>query len=326
MRSTNQQISRSRIYAALLLSAVVSCAGGATPTYLSIATGGTGGVYYPYGGGLAKLISEKIPGVQATAEVTGASVDNLKLLQQGRADLAFTLADTLAEAMKGGGPFAATGPVPAQTIAILYQNFTHVVAVADSGITSVRELRGRSVSVGSPGSGTELIASRVLDAAGLDAHRDIRRQALGVAESVNALKDGKLDAFFWSGGLPTPAVQDLSMTSGMRIRLLPNAEFAAGLSAQYGRGLYGEAMVPAGSYRGVNEPVPVITVGNLLVAPASMPEALAHDITKLLFDEQRSLIAIHPEARHLAPATGPGDSPAPFHPGAIRYYRARSWK
>lgn len=294
--------------------------------FLSIATGGTGGVYYPYGGGLAKIISENIPGVQANAEVTGASVDNLKLLQQGRADLAFTLADTLAEAVKGTGPFASTGAVPARTIAILYQNFTHIVVLEESGIGGVADLRGRNVSVGSPGSGTELIATRVLEAAGLDAQRDIRRQALGVAESVNALKDGKLDAFFWSGGLPTPAVQDLAGTSGIRIRLLPNAEFAAALSKKYGPGLYGEAMVPARSYRGVTGPVPVITVGNLLVAPASMPEPLAHDITKLMFDEQRQLIAIHPEARHLAPAGGPGDSPAPFHPGAIRYYRARSWR
>lgn len=306
--------------------AVIAACSGGSGQYLSIATGGTGGVYYPYGGGLAKLISEKIPGISATAEVTGASVDNLKLLQQGRADLAFTLADTLAEAVKGTGPFAATGAVPAQTVAILYQNFTHIVTLDGSGIASVGDLRGRSVSVGSPGSGTELIASRVLEAAGLDAHQDIQRQALGVAESVNALKDGKLDAFFWSGGLPTPAVQDLASTSGIHIRLLPNAEFAAALTKKFGPGLYGEAMVPARSYRGVLEAVPVITVGNLLVAPASMPEPLAHDITKLLFDEQRALIAIHPEARHLAPATGPADSPAPFHPGAIRYYRARSWR
>lgn len=313
--------------ASLVLSLfIAACSGSGGAQYLTIATGGTGGVYYPYGGGLAKLISEKIPGVQATAEVTGASIDNLKLLQQGRADLAFTLADTLAEAVKGGGPFAATGAVPAQTVAILYQNYTHIVALHDSGIASVADLRGRTVSVGSPGSGTELIASRVLEAAGLDPHRDIRRQALGVAESVNALKDGKLDAFFWSGGLPTPAVQDLASTSGIRIRLLPNAQFAAALTAKHGPGLYGESMVPAHSYRGVNEPVSVITVGNLLVTRASTPEPLAHDITKLLFDEQRSLIAIHPEARHLSPATGPSDSPAPFHPGAIRYYRARSWR
>lgn len=310
----------------ILASFAASGCSGERASFLSIATGGTGGVYYPYGGGLAKVISERIPGVQATAEVTGASIDNLKLLQQGRADLAFTLADTLAEAVKGTGPFAATGAVPARTIAILYQNFTHIVVLAESGIETVRDLRGRSVSVGSPGSGTELIASRVLEAAGLDPQRDIRRQALGVAESVNALKDGKLDAFFWSGGLPTPAVQDLAGTSGIHVRLLPNAEFASALSAKYGPGLYGESMVPERSYRGVIAAVPVITVGNLLVASESMSETLAHDITKVLFDEQRALIAIHPEARHLAPATSAAYSPAPFHPGAIRYYRARSWR
>ena len=294
--------------------------------FLSIATGGTGGVYYPYGGGLAQLISERIPGIQATAEVTGASVDNLKLLQQGRADLAFTLADSLAEAVRGTGPFADTGAVPVQTIAILYQNFTHIVVLRDSEIETVADLRGRRVSVGSPGSGTELIASRILEAAGVDPRSGITRQPLGASESVNALKDGKIDAFFWSGGIPTPAVQDLAGTSGIRIRLLPNAEFAAPLSERYGAGLYSEAVVPARTYQGVSDAVPVIAVGNLLVAPASMPETLAHDITALLFDEQKTLAGIHPEARHLAPATGPGDSPAPFHPGAIRYYRARSWK
>ena len=309
----------------LLASGLAACSsqGG---QFLSIATGGTGGVYYPYGGGLAQLISDRIPGIQATAEVTGASVDNLKLLQQGRADLAFTLADTLAEAVKGSGPFQATGAVPVQTIAILYQNFTHVVVLRDSDIDTVADLRGQRVSVGSPGSGTELIASRVLEAAGIDAARDITRQALGVAESVNALKDGKIDAFFWSGGIPTPAVQDLAGTSGIRIRLLPNAEFAAALTKKYGPGLYAEAQVPSRTYQGVLDDVPVIAVGNLLVASASMPEPLAHDITKLLFDEQRTLIAIHPEARHLAPATSPADSPAAFHPGAIRYYRQRSWR
>lgn len=310
----------------LLTSVGIACTSGQPPVFLSVATGGTGGVYYPYGGGLAQLISQQIPGVQATAEVTGASVDNLKLMQQGRADLAFTLADTLAEAVRGTGPFADTGPIDVQTIAILYQNFTHIIVLQESGITSVGQLRGKRVSVGSPGSGTELIASRVLEAAGIDPRAGITRQALGVTESVNALKDGKIDAFFWSGGIPTPAVQDLAGTSGIHIRLLPNAEFARALSEQHGRGLYTEAVVPGGTYQGAEDDVPVIAVGNLLVAPASMPEQLAHDITKLLFDSQQALIAIHPEARHLAPASGPDDAPAPFHPGAIRYYRARSWK
>jgi len=309
----------------ILCSVLLAACSAPSGEYISIATGGTGGVYYPYGGGLAHLISGRIPGVNATAEVTGASVDNLRLMQQGRADLAFTLADTLAEAVNGTGPFADSGPVPARTIALLYRNFTHIVALHSSGIESVGDLRGRRVSIGSPGSGTELIATRILEAAGIDPRDGISRAALGVTESVNALKDGKIDAFFWSGGLPTPAVQDLAGTSGIRIRLLANGEFAHALGARYGEGLYTEATVPAGAYRGVDEPVSVITVANLLVAAESMGEELAHDITQLLFDTQDELAVVHPEARHLTPATGPADSPAPFHPGAMRYYRARSW-
>jgi len=183
----------------------LSC-GGPQPRFLSIATGGTGGVYYPYGGALARLISEKIPNTQATAEVTGASVDNLKLMQVGKVDLAFTLADTLAEAVKGTGPFKATGAVGSvRTLAVLYTNYTHIVVRQGSGIRSVGDLKGRAVSVGAPGSGTELLADRVLAAAGLDPRRDIGRYALSVSESTGAMKDGKLDALFWSGGVPTPA-------------------------------------------------------------------------------------------------------------------------
>jgi len=159
-----------------------ACSGGPATRFLSIGTGGTGGVYYPYGGALARLISEKIPNTQVTAEVTGASADNLKLLQLGKVDLAFTLADTLSEAVKGAGAFKETGAVgSARTIAVLYTNYTHVVARAGLGIRTVADLKGRTISVGSPGSGTELIADRVLAAAGLDPRKDITRHALGVA-------------------------------------------------------------------------------------------------------------------------------------------------
>jgi TRAP transporter TAXI family solute receptor len=173
------------------LATIAACGGGEPVRFLSIATGGTGGVYYPYGGALAHLITQRIPGVQATAEVTGASVDNLKLMQLGRVDIAFTLADTLAEAVKGSGAFRETGPVgSARTLAVLYTNYTHVIAFAGSGISSVADLRDRTVSTGSPGSGTELVAARVLGAAGLDPRRDISRQSLGAIESAGALKDG----------------------------------------------------------------------------------------------------------------------------------------
>ena len=292
-------------------------------TRLSIATGNTGGVYYPYGGGLAKLISESLPRVQATAEVTAASVDNLKLLQLGKVDIAFVLADTLDDAVKGHGLFQKTGAVSARTLAILYPNYTHVVTVDGKGIERLSDLRGRIVSTGSPGSGTEVIALRVLRAAGLDPSRDIRRQALSVNASAEALKDDKIDAFFWSGGLPTASVLDVASTVGIRARLIRNDEVLRALQHRYGEALYQGLVIPKGTYSGQDVDVPVIGVENALIVDAAMDETLAYDLTRTLFEKRRELAAIHPEARHLEPARAVVGSPAAFHPGAIRYYQSR---
>jgi hypothetical protein len=287
--------------------------------FLSIATGGTGGVYYPYGGGVAKILNDSLPNVRATAEVTAASVDNLKLIRDGRADMAFTLADTLADAIAGKGAFAGR-PANAASIAVLYSNYTHLVVLSSSPIRSVPDLRGKTVSTGSPGSGTEVIAFRVLRAAGLNPDKDITRQGLGVSESTEALKDGKVDAFFWSGGLPTAAVQDLSHTPGITIRLVPTLSLLATLNREHGE-LYFPLEVPATTYPGVDAPVPVVGVANVLVVNRSMPDDLAYDITRVLFQKQQELAAIHPEARNLSPRSATKGSPAEFHPGAIRYYR-----
>ncbi len=298
-----------------------SCGGATPPRFLSIATGGSGGVYFPYGGALAKLISDQVPGVQATAEVTAASVDNLKLLQVGKVDLAFTLADTLAEAVAGRGPFKDTGPVGnARTLAILYTNYTHVVAREGAGIRRVADLRRKTVSVGAPGSGTELIADRVLAAARIDPRADITRHTLGVSESAGAIKDGKLDAFFWSGGVPTPAIQDLAATPGLAVTLVPQDELLLLMQRDYGN-LYRLAIVPAGVYRGIDREVPTIGVQNLLVASSSMDEALVYAIVRVMFEHKAALVAGHPEARHLAPPISFELSPAPFHAGAARYYK-----
>ena len=300
--------------------------GGASGTRrLSVATGGTGGVYYPYGGAIAKVVSENLPGTEATAEVTAASVDNLKFVRDGKADIAFTLADTLADATNGSGAFTGQ-PVPARALAVLYDNYTHVVTLASSGITTLADLKGKTVSTGAPGSGSEVIAFRLIEAAGLNRDTDLRRQALGVSQSVDALKDGKLHAFFWSGGLPTAAVLDLGHTAGITMRMLPSEAYIASLKRTYGDQLYSLLTVPKATYPGLTEDVPVVGVANVLVVNASMPESLAFDITRLLFDKKSDLEAIHPEARKLTLATATRGSPAPFHPGAIRYYREqRAW-
>jgi TRAP transporter TAXI family solute receptor len=209
------------------------------------------------------------------------------------------------------------------SLAVLYSNYTHLVTLSSSGIASVAGLNGRVVSTGSPGSGTEVIALRLLRAAGLDPDRDVRRQGLGVSESAEALKDGKVHAFFWSGGLPTAAVQDLSHTPGVSIRLLETGDLVARLRAEHGD-LYFPLDIPAGAYPGMTAPVPVVGVANVLVVNRSMEEALAYDITRVLFERQADLAAVHPEARNLALAGATTGSPAEFHPGALRFYRERT--
>src|ERR1044071_356853 len=169
---------------------------------ISIATGGTGGVYYPLGGGLANVLSKTLPGVQATAEVTGGSVDNLKLINAGRSEVAFSMVDAALDAYKGQDKFKGT-EVPVRTLMVLYPNQMHVVTIEGTGINSMADLKGKRVSTGSGGSATEGMAFRVIEGAGRDKDKEMKRERLGVAESVNAIKDCKIDAFFWVGGLPT---------------------------------------------------------------------------------------------------------------------------
>jgi TRAP transporter TAXI family solute receptor len=293
---------------------------------LSIATGGTGGVFYPYGGGIAKVISENLNEVEATAEVTAASVDNLKFLKQGTSDLAFTMADTAHDAITGRDVFTEFGAVPVRTLAVLYSSYVHLVTQAGSGINRLADVKGKIVSIGSPGSGTAVLAQRLLDAAGLTPGRDLRTQSLGVAQSVDALKDGKIDAFFWNGGLPTAAILDLVNTPGITARFIPTDEMLPRLHETHGPSLYYRAQIPKSAY-GAERDTPVVAVANLLVVSSTMDEQLAYDVTRLLFEKQADLVAIHPQARELSLATALVGSPAPFHPGAIRYYRERRvWK
>jgi uncharacterized protein len=297
-----------------------------TKTRLSIATGGTGGVYYPYGGGIAKIITERIPNVEATAEVTAASVDNLKFVRDRKADLAFTTADTLADAVYGTGAFKGT-KLPLRAIAVLYANYTQVVTLASSPIKGIGDLKGKVVSTGAAGSGTEVTAFRILQGFGIDPASAIQKQSLGVAQSVDALKDGKIDAFFWSGGLPTAAILDLAHTPGIRIRMIPNDHALDALKKDYGESLYLHGNVPQSTYPGLDSDIGVVSVPNLLVVHEGMGEELVYNITRTLFDHQSDLIAIHPEAKKLSLQTAIEASPAPFHAGAIRYYKEKNvWK
>ncbi|MFL5247860.1 MAG: TAXI family TRAP transporter solute-binding subunit, partial [Myxococcales bacterium] len=265
------------------------------PQRLSIATGGTGGVYYPLGGGLANTLSKTL-GIETTAEVTSASVDNVKLVGARRADVAFTLADTAADGYNGVGKFKEKMPI--RTLAVLYANKSQWVTVEGTGIDKMQDLKGKRIATGAPGSGTELIALRMLEAYGIDPDKDVKREKLSVAESVNAIKDRKIDAFFWSGGVPTSAVTDLGATPGVKIKLLDHADAIPALVKKYGP-LYVKGTIPAKSYPGMTKDVQVADVWNLLVVNEKMDEQLAHDLVKTVFEKKAEIAAVHSEAKNL---------------------------
>ncbi len=296
----------------------------AQQTRLSIATGGTGGVYYPLGGGLANVLTQALPGVEATAEVTSASVDNVKLVGAGKADIAFVLGDSAADGYNGVGKFKTKEPIRA--IAVLYANKGQWVTVERTGIQKMQDLKGRRISTGAPGSGTEIIALRILEAYGINPDKDVTREKLSVAESVNAIKDRKIDAFFWSGGVPTAAVTDLAATPGEKIRLIDHGDAIPALVKKYGP-LYAKGVIPAHSYPGQEKDATAVDVWNLLIVNEKMPERLAHDVVKTLFEHKADLVAVHAEAANLDLARQyEVGSPVPWAAGAVRYFAEKGLK
>ncbi len=317
-----------RVFASVLLGSALALSGAAKAQEkysLSIATGGTGGVYYPLGGGMANILSKYVPGLQATAEVTGGSVDNLKLIATGKPYIAFSMADAGQDAYRGEDKFKGT-KVPLRTLMVLYPNRMHVVTIDGIGITKMADLRGKRVSTGSPGSATEVMGFRVIEAAGLDKDRDMKRERLGVAESVNALKDRKIDAFFWVGGLPTAAVTDLANTPGIKIRMIDHADTVAAMNRKYGQ-LYIADVIPKATYRGMDADNRQATVWNILVSHENLGNQTAYNIVKTIFDKRDDMIAVHKEAENFRLENQKAAaSPIPFHPGAVKYFAERGGK
>jgi len=292
---------------------------------MSIGTGGTGGVYYPLGGAVANVLSKSLPNVQATAEVTGGSVDNLKLIGAGKSELGFTMADAALDALNGEDKFK-SGKLPLQALLVVYPNRMHVVTVDGTGIQTMADLKGKRVSTGSPGSATEVMAFRVIEAAGLDKDKDMKRERLGVAESTNAIKDGKIDAYFWVGGLPTAAVTDLGATPGTKIKLIDHADVVDKMNAKYD-GIYSAGVIPAKTYPGQDKDNKITVVQNILVSNASMTDKIAYDIVKTFIEHKAELVAVHGEAASIDLATQvPKNSPVPWHPGAVKYFSEKGVK
>jgi TRAP transporter TAXI family solute receptor len=292
---------------------------------IAIATGGTGGVYYPLGGGMANVLSKYVPGVQATARVTGGSVDNLKLIGTQQSEVALVMVDAALDALKGEDKFKGT-PVEVRTLMVLYPNRMHVVTIDGTGITKMSDLKGKRVSTGSPGSATEVMAFRVIEAAGLDRDKDLKRERLGVAESTNALKDRKIDAYFWVGGLPTAAVTDLGATPGVKIVMVDHADVVEKMNAKYG-GIYSGGIIPAKTYPGQEKDNAIAVVQNILVANAAMTEKVAYDIVKTFIEKQAELVMVHGEAKSIALESQIAkNSPIPWHPGAVKYFAEKGVK
>ncbi len=292
---------------------------------ISIATGGTGGVYYPIGGGIASMLSKKVPGMEATAEVTGGSVDNLKLIDGDASYIGLSMSDAAQDAYKGENKFKGN-KVPLRTLMILYPNRMHVVTVEGRGINSFADLKGKHISTGAPGSATEVMAFRQLEAAGLDKDKDVERERLSVAESVNGVKDNKIDAFFWVGGLPTAAVTDLANTPGTEIKFIDNADLVPAMNKKYGN-LYIQDVIPKTTYRGMDADNKQATVMNILVASEKMDDKTAYNIVKTIFESRDDLIAVHKDTAEFKLENQKADaSPIPFHPGAIKYFEERGVK
>src|SRR5437660_5480879 len=298
---------------------------GAQAQNISIATGGTGGVYYPLGGGMAAVLSRYVPGMQATAEVTGGSVANLQLIGTGKPYLGMTMAGATRDAYKGQDKFTGK-PVPVRTLMVMYPNRMHVVSIEGAGVNKITDLKGKRVSTGSGGSATEVMAFRVIEAAGLDKDRDMKRQRRGVAEWVNAINDRKIDAFFWVGGLPTAAVTDLANTPGVKLKLVDHADLVPAMNKKHGD-LYVAEAIPKDTYRGMDKDNRIATVNNLLVAHENMDDKTAYAIVKAVFDHKDELVRTHKEDENIKLENQKaGASPVPWHPGALKYFAEKGIK
>ena len=260
--------------------------------------------------------------MQASARVTGGSVDNLKLIGSQQSEVALVMVDAALDALKGEDKFKGN-PVQVRTLMVLYPNRMHVVSIEGKGIEKMADLKGKRVSTGSPGGATEVMAFRVIEAAGLDKDKDMKRERLGASESVNAIKDRKIDAFFWVGGIPTAAVTDLAATPGIKMKLIDHGDLAEKMNAKYGK-LYSPSKIKAGSYPGYDKDNSITEVWNLIVTGDKMSNEDAYAIVKTLVEKKADIVAVHKEAESFSLDNQVQErSPIPFHPGALKYFKEK---
>ncbi|MCV7057732.1 TAXI family TRAP transporter solute-binding subunit [Mycolicibacterium gilvum] len=284
-----------------------------TETRVSIATGNSTGVYFSLGNAFAEQVSAATDGtVKATAAETGASVQNIQQLVAGSYQVAFSLADTASDAIEGTGSFDGKEQ-PIQALSRIYPNYTQVIARTDSGITSIADMRGKRVSTGSPGSGTEVIANRLLESAGLNPQTDVAAQRLDLTKTVDGMKDGSIDAMFWSGGLPTPGITDLFTSAREDVTFIdvtPQLGRMAEISPAYEEGL-----IPAATYQ-LPSDVATIVVPNMLLVRDDLDANLACVLTRTLFEKQPEMAQVVGAAKGIALDNARDTDPVPLNRGA----------
>jgi len=298
-------------FSVLFLGLLPGCGGGGGGRqFLSLGTGGTGGIYYPLGGALASRLSARDSLRQYTAEVTGGSVENVNRLREGQIDMGFALSVTAYEAYEGGNDY----PVPfrgLRVVAPLYPNLVHILVPRGSSVTSVADLEGGRISVGSAGSGTEQMARQILEAYGLS-YQDVDARYLTFSESAASLRDGAIDAAIISVGYPAAAVLEATTTGGAR--LIPvGAKEVQVLRSRYP--YYSAGAIPAGVYPGVTEAIPTVAMMNWIVAREDLDEVVVRNLLGILRDEKAELEQVHEMVRQIDLATLQ-DAPIPLHAGA----------
>jgi uncharacterized protein len=306
------------IAAAVAVGAVWSAPAARAQAFINVLTGGTSGVYYPLGVAIGKIYSDRIPGVKTQVQATKASVENLILLQQGRGELAFTLGDSLKAAWEGDEEAGFRSKLDKlRTIGAIYPNYIQIVATADSGIKTLADLRGKSLSVGAPKSGTELNSRAILAAAGLS-YKDLGRvEYLPFAESVDLMKNRQLDATLQSAGLGVASLKDLSSSAEITVVSVPKA-----IVDKIGPPFVA-AKIPANTYTGQDKDVPTAAVINYLVTSSAVSDDLAYQMTKLIFESLPELANSHVAGKEIRLEQAANGGPVPLHPGAIRYYREK---
>ncbi|MDI1264475.1 MAG: TAXI family TRAP transporter solute-binding subunit [bacterium] len=303
---------------AVAAAALFFAPGAHAQSFINVLTGGTSGVYYPLGVAIAKIYGDKIPNVKTQVQATKASVENLILLQQGRGEIAFTLGDSLKAAWEGDEEAGFKARLDKlRTIGAIYPNYIQIVATAESGIRTLADLKGKSLSVGAPKSGTELNSRAILAAAGMT-YKDMGKvEYLPFAESVDLMKNRQLNATLQSAGLGVASLKDLSTSTDIVVVSVPKS-----VVDRIGPPFV-SVMIPANTYTGQDKDVPTAAVVNYLVTSSAVSEDLAYQMTKLIFESLPDLANAHAAGKEIKLAAAPNGSPVPLHPGAIRYYREK---